>query len=108
MWLNLKNKFLLDLDKAFNIYEFILFIVYFLSTGYAVYEINQAFQIPLVHLLNNLSLYPNDPLVATLPDYPSLLWCVVAFVAAYIFKSPSMLVMHPARGTDLTSQSTWF
>lgn len=31
----------------------------------------------------------------------SLLWLVYAFVAAYVVKSPSMLVMHPARGTDL-------
>jgi hypothetical protein len=31
----------------------------------------------------------------------SLLWLLYAFVAAYIAKLPSMLVMHPARGTDL-------
>lgn len=31
----------------------------------------------------------------------SLLWLLYAFVAAYIAKSPSMLVMHPGRGTDL-------
>lgn len=32
-----------------------------------------------------------------------LLWLGYAFFAAYITKSPTMLVMHPARGTDL-----WF
>ena len=31
----------------------------------------------------------------------SVLWLLYAFVAAYIAKSPSMLVMHPGRGTDL-------
>jgi hypothetical protein len=31
----------------------------------------------------------------------SLLWLLYAFVAAYIAKSPSMQVMHPARATDL-------
>ncbi|MFB2835367.1 DUF6798 domain-containing protein [Floridanema evergladense] len=31
----------------------------------------------------------------------SILWLGYAFVAAYIAKSPSMLVMHPARATDL-------
>jgi hypothetical protein len=33
----------------------------------------------------------------------SLLWLGYAFTAAYITKSPAMLIMHPARGTDL-----WF
>jgi len=31
----------------------------------------------------------------------SILWLGYAFVAAYVAKSPSMLVMHPARATDL-------
>ena len=31
----------------------------------------------------------------------SLCWLIYAFVAAYVVKSPAMLVMHPARGTDL-------
>lgn len=30
-----------------------------------------------------------------------IFWLVYAFFAAYIAKSPSMIVMHPARGTDL-------
>ena len=33
----------------------------------------------------------------------SLLWLVLAFAAAYIIKSPALLVLHPARATDL-----WF
>ncbi len=33
----------------------------------------------------------------------SLGWILVAFVAAYIMRSPTMLVLHPARATDL-----WF
>jgi hypothetical protein len=93
MLLNIKKKLLLDLEQPFYIYGFILFIISFLSTGYAVYEINQAFQIPLVHLLNNPSLYPNDPLAATLPDYPSLLWRVVAFVARIIPLEPLLFIL---------------
>jgi hypothetical protein len=31
----------------------------------------------------------------------AVLWLLYAFVAAYITKSPSMLVMHPARATDM-------
>ena len=31
----------------------------------------------------------------------SLCWLIYAFVAAYVVKSPAMLIMHPARGTDL-------
>ncbi len=31
----------------------------------------------------------------------SVLWLCYAFVAAYVVKSPSMLIMHPSRGTDL-------
>ncbi|MGB7116827.1 MAG: DUF6798 domain-containing protein, partial [Anaerolineales bacterium] len=31
----------------------------------------------------------------------SICWLIYAFAAAYVVKSPTMLVMHPARGTDL-------
>jgi len=31
----------------------------------------------------------------------SICWLIFAFVAAYVVKSPEMLIMHPARGTDL-------
>jgi hypothetical protein len=31
----------------------------------------------------------------------SICWLIYAFVAAYVLKSPAMLIMHPARGTDL-------
>jgi hypothetical protein len=31
----------------------------------------------------------------------SICWLIYAFIAAYVVKSPAMLVMHPARGTDL-------
>ena len=31
----------------------------------------------------------------------SICWLIYAFVAAYVVKSPAMLIMHPARGTDL-------
>jgi len=31
----------------------------------------------------------------------SICWLIYAFVAAYVMRSPAMLVMHPTRGTDL-------
>ncbi|MCK5643191.1 MAG: hypothetical protein KAJ19_20450, partial [Gammaproteobacteria bacterium] len=31
----------------------------------------------------------------------SIFWLIYAFIAAYVVKSPAMLIMHPARGTDL-------
>jgi len=31
----------------------------------------------------------------------SICWLIYAFAAAYVVKSPAMLIMHPARGTDL-------
>ena len=31
----------------------------------------------------------------------SICWLIYAFVAAYVVKSPAILIMHPARGTDL-------
>ena len=62
-----------------------------LITGYRVYFHNQALQIPLVRLLNDPSLYPNDPFAATLPYYASSLWRVVAWGARVVPLEPLLL-----------------
>ncbi len=57
----------------------LLFVSAVLFAGYRVYFHNQALQLPLVHLINDRSLYPNDPFAATLPYYASVLWWLVAW-----------------------------
>lgn len=87
-WLKIKKFLLLDLGQPYYIYGFILFILSLVVSGYRVYEKNQDIQIPLVHLLNNPSLYPNDPFAATLLHYPSLLWQGVAMAARVVPLEP--------------------
>jgi hypothetical protein len=91
IWGDISRFLLLDLSQPFYIHGFILFILSFLVSGYTIYEINQAIQIPLIHLLNNPSLYPNDPFAATLLDYPALLWRIVAWMARVIPLEPLLL-----------------
>lgn len=86
--LKIKRFLLLDLGQPYYIYGFILFILSFVVSGYRIYEKNQDIQIPLVHLLNNPSLYPNDPFAATLLNYPSLLWQGVAMAARVVPLEP--------------------
>lgn len=62
-----------------------------LFTGYRVYFHNQALQIPFVRLLNDPSLYPNDPFAATLPYYASPVWRVVAWCARVVPLEPVLL-----------------
>ncbi|MBD2742010.1 DUF6798 domain-containing protein [Coleofasciculus sp. FACHB-1120] len=75
------------------IYTLIFFLCSLLQTGYAVYVQNQALQIPLVHFLNNPSLYPNDPFGATLPYYSSTLWYGVALLHRFIPLEPLLLTL---------------
>lgn len=88
-----KKFFILDLGKPYYIYGFILFLSSFLVSGYIVYEFNHTIQIPLVYLLNNPSIYPNDPFAATLLNYPSLLWRIVALLAHIIPLEPLLLTL---------------
>jgi hypothetical protein len=78
---------------AIPIYTLIFFFCSLLQTGYAVYVQNQALQIPLVHFLNNPSLYPNDPFGATLPYYSSTLWYGVALLHRFIPLEPVLLTL---------------
>ena len=53
---------------------FLLLPLSILISGYNLYFSNQDIQIPLVMWLNDPSLFPGDPFVATLGGYSSLLW----------------------------------
>jgi len=68
-----------------------LFAASILMSGYKVYYHNQSLQIPLVHLLNDPSLYPNDPFAATLPYYASAVWRVVAWGSRAVGLEPLLL-----------------
>lgn len=65
-------------------YGFVLYLASLFLTGYRIYSGNQAIQIPLVHIFNDPSLYPNDPFVLTLPHYISMFWRVVALATRVI------------------------
>ena len=55
-----------------------------LVTGYGSWISNHAMQMPLVDILRDPRLYPNDAFVKTLHDYPVLLWRVVAPLGGFI------------------------
>lgn len=74
--------------QSLYIYGFVFGIASIFITGYAVYIENQALQIPLVHWINNPSLYPHDPFAETLRYYASPLWYLVAFVSRIIPLEP--------------------
>ncbi len=62
-----------------NLIIFVLLLSSSLAiTGYGVYCGNHAYQIPLVHVLNDPMSYPGDPLAASLPYYCTMLWRCVA------------------------------
>jgi hypothetical protein len=83
-------KFLFKLldRQSLYIYGFVFCIASIFITGYAVYIENQALQIPLVHWINNPSLYPHDPFAETLRYYASPLWYLVAFFSRIIPLEP--------------------
>lgn len=70
-----------------------LLISSFLINKYSIYYSNQSLQISLVNLLNDNSLYPKDPFVATLPNYSSKLWPLVALANRYIPLEPLFFVL---------------
>lgn len=90
---SLKKILLLEFNFSVHLYAFILFLSSLLFTQYRIYYDNQCLQIPLVHLLNNPSLYLNDPFAATLPYYASMLWKVVALGARVMPLQPLLLTL---------------
>ena len=84
-----KLKITLFRPNVFYLFTFVtLLISTFLINRYYIYYANQSLQIPLVNLLNDPSLYPNDPFAATLPNYSSQLWPLVALANRYIPLEP--------------------
>jgi len=75
-------------------YAFMFFAASLLITGYRVYFHNQALQIPLIHLLNDPTLYPRDPFAATLPYYASFTWRLAAWCARIVPLEPLLLVFY--------------
>lgn len=75
---------LVNLRPPVWVYGLLLYLSSLARTGYRVYFSNQALQLPLVALLNDPSLYPNDPFAATLPYYASLLWRLVALLVRVV------------------------
>ena len=70
----------------------ILFVASLLVSTCRVLVENHAVQIPLVHWLNDRSLYPHDPFMAVLARYPSALWPAVA-LGARVFPLEGMLLV---------------
>jgi hypothetical protein len=54
---------------------------------------NHATQIPLVNALNDGALYPNDPFMAALARYPSVLWPLVALLVRVFPLEGTLLVL---------------
>lgn len=89
-----KLKITLFSPKIFYLFTFLtLLISSFLINQYYIYYANQSLQIPLVNLLNDPSLYPKDPFAATLPNYSSKLWPLVALANRYIPLEPLFLTL---------------
>ncbi|HKY34161.1 MAG TPA: DUF6798 domain-containing protein [Candidatus Polarisedimenticolia bacterium] len=61
-------------------------------TGMGIQWNNQSLQVPLIHWINDRSLYPGDPFAATLKDYASLLWWGVAALARLIPVEPLLVI----------------
>lgn len=64
-----------------------------LVTGYSIYTVNQSFQLPLVLMLKDPTLYPHDPLAATLPYYVSILWRLISWASRVIPLEPLLFAL---------------
>ena len=76
-----------------SVYALIMFLGSFAITGYRVFLEHHTFQIALVQLLKNPSLYPNDPYAVALSHYGSLLWPVVAWAAKLVPLEPLLFCL---------------
>lgn len=66
------------------LYGLILFVTSLITTGYRVYYGNQAITIPLMQIIRNPGLFPNDPYAATLVNYSAPIWRVLAVFTDFI------------------------
>lgn len=69
------------LGTALYVLTLLVFSLFY--TGCGLYQGNHSLQIPLVHLFNDPTLYPNDPFAVTLPEFGSMLWRLVAWVSLF-------------------------
>jgi hypothetical protein len=64
-----------------------------IHSGYYIFRYNHSIQIPLVYLLNDPELFPNDPFANTLPHYASLLWRIVAAISNTISLELTLFIL---------------
>lgn len=88
---NMPNTLVAITNGEMRAYTLALLALSLLATGCGVYCLNHSLQIPLINLLNNPSMYPNDPFAATLPKFGSMLWRAVAWIARDIPLVPLLI-----------------
>ena len=64
-----------------------------LRTGYHVFLVNHALQIPYLKHFNNAALYPHDPLVATARHHSTMLWRGLAVVTRCLPLEPTLFAL---------------
>jgi hypothetical protein len=89
----IKKLLLCDFNVPIFVHTAILFGSSILVGGYWVYVQNHALQIPLVHYINDPSLYPDDPFAATLRYYASPVWYLVALGQRLIPLEPLLFTL---------------
>lgn len=62
--------------------------------GYATGIHNHALQIPLVHWLQDPTLYPGDDLVATFDGYVTYFWVAIAWLTRWLPLEETLLALH--------------
>lgn len=72
----------------------LLTLAHVLLGGYRLGAGNQAIQIPFVKRLLDPTLYPNDPLVNTISEYPTFFFRGVAWLLRYFELAPTYFCLH--------------
>jgi len=86
-----RAKILAEFRLPLLLYGFLFFCLSLLFSGYHFYKGNHAVQLTLVELLNDPTLYPDDPFAAVLPYYATHLWKLVAFCTSHFISLKSFL-----------------
>lgn len=76
-----------------GVYGCALTVCSLLVSGIEIYTQNHAIQVPLVRWINDPSLYPGDPFIASLSRYPTTLWYLVALLARAFPLGPLLVVL---------------
>jgi len=75
------------------LWGFLCFLTSLAYTGYDAIAANRGVSLAVVELLRDPSLYPSDPIRATLLRYVSVLWWVVAWLSHYFPLEPMEFVL---------------